>query len=81
MLQWLRANGCPWDAHACYYAAQGGHLAVLQWAVANGCPWDRAACLRDGAAEVLEWIREQGEAGAEGAGAEEQAEEQTEEAE
>ena len=40
VLQWLRANGCPWDEWTCKYAAEGGHLEVLQWARANGCPWD-----------------------------------------
>ena len=40
MLQWARANGCPWSAQTCEGAAQGGHLEVLQWAYANGCPWD-----------------------------------------
>ena len=30
VLQWLRANGCPWDGYTCRGAAQGGHLEVLQ---------------------------------------------------
>ena len=38
VLQWARANGCPWDAWTCAYAARDGHLAVLGWALANGCP-------------------------------------------
>ena len=38
MLQWARANGCPWDVHTCDLAVTGGHLAVLQWAMANDCP-------------------------------------------
>jgi hypothetical protein len=44
VLQWLRANGCPWDAFTCSVAAAGGHLAVLQWAHTNGCPWDADTC-------------------------------------
>ena len=40
VLQWARANGCPWDQRTCAYAATGGHLEVLQWARANGCPWN-----------------------------------------
>jgi hypothetical protein len=36
MLQWARANGCPWDEFTCAYAAEGGHLEMLQWARANG---------------------------------------------
>jgi len=30
VLQWARANGCPWDEDTCTSAAQGGHLEVLQ---------------------------------------------------
>jgi hypothetical protein len=33
VLEWLRANGCPWDVETCEYAAGAGHLAVLQWAL------------------------------------------------
>ena len=40
VLQWARANGCPWDKWTCERAAEGGHLEVLQWARANGCSWD-----------------------------------------
>jgi hypothetical protein len=49
VLQWLRANGCPWplpwDIHPCSAAAGGGHLAVLQWERDNGCAWYLATCL------------------------------------
>jgi len=38
LLQWARANGCPWDKWTCARAAWGGHLEVVQWAYANGCP-------------------------------------------
>ena len=44
MLQWARANGCPWNKWTCMYAAQGGYLEVLQWLRANGCPWNRIFC-------------------------------------
>jgi hypothetical protein len=40
VLQWLRANECPWDEGTCRWAAKCGKLEVLQWARANGCPWD-----------------------------------------
>ena len=39
MLQWARANGCPWNEFTTSAALYGGHLEVLQWARANGCPW------------------------------------------
>jgi hypothetical protein len=43
MLQWARADGCPWpDRHVCLdvarNAAANGHPAVADWARANGCP-------------------------------------------
>ena len=38
VLQWARAQGCPWDENTCSCAAMDGHLAVLQWAQAQGCP-------------------------------------------
>ena len=44
MLQWARAQGCPWDEHTCEQAARCGYLAVLQWARAQGCPWDVWTC-------------------------------------
>ena len=40
VLQWARANGCPWDEWTCHNAAAGGHLEVLRWAHANECPCD-----------------------------------------
>ena len=44
VLQWARANGCPWDSTICCSAAGMGHFDVLQWARANGCPWDENTC-------------------------------------
>jgi hypothetical protein len=38
VLQWARANGCPWNEDTCYWAVEHGHLEVLHWALANGCP-------------------------------------------
>ena len=68
MLQWLRANGAPWDGFrwnekTCAVAAEGGHLEVLQWARANGAPWDYMTCAhaaRGGHLEVLQWARANG---------------------
>ena len=39
MLQWARANGCPWNEMTCSGAATGGHLDVPRWAREKGCPW------------------------------------------
>ena len=63
MLQWARANGCPWNEYTCYYAATAGKLEVLQWARENGCPWDAGTCraaAEGGHLEVLQWARENG---------------------
>ena len=63
LLQWARANGCPWDKGTCTQAAQGGHLTVLQWARANGCPWDEGTCAyaaQGGHLAVLQWVRANG---------------------
>ena len=63
VLQWLRANGCPWDGWTCKYAAEGGHLEVLQWARKQGCAWDGNTCAHaalKGHLEVLQWLRANG---------------------
>ena len=61
MLQWLRANGCPWNQWTCLWAAGGGHLEVLQWARANGCSWDEGTCefvaKCGGNEDIVEWVR------------------------
>ena len=63
MLQWARAQGCPWDYDTCSYAAGNGRLTVLQWARAQGCPWDVRTCAwaaDNGHLAVLQWARAQG---------------------
>jgi hypothetical protein len=38
VLQWLHANGCPWDwCSVRFYATENGHKAARHWACANGC--------------------------------------------
>ena len=51
LVQWLRAEGCPWDHLVCDFAVDTGHVEVLRWAHQNGCPW--TAFTRDRAAEEL----------------------------
>ena len=52
MLQWARANDCPWNGLTCLRAAElaadGGPFDVLVWAHKNGCPWE----------DRKEWIHE-----------------------
>ena len=54
VLQWARANGCPWDERTCKRAAEGGHLKLLQWAISNGCPYNKENLLRF--EHVKEWL-------------------------
>ena len=51
LVQWLRANGCPWDYVTCHYAIDKGHVEVLRWARENGAPW--LDLTRDKAAAAL----------------------------
>jgi hypothetical protein len=63
LLQWERANGCPWDEMTCAAAARAGHLAVLQWARAKRCPWDECTCrfaAKEGNLQILQWARANG---------------------
>ncbi len=63
MLQWVRANGCPWDENTCGFAARSGYLNILKWLRANGYPWDEATCAiaaMGGHLDVLKWARKNG---------------------
>jgi hypothetical protein len=44
ILQWARANDCPWDERTCLVAAAYGHLPALRWARQSGCPLDAWTC-------------------------------------
>jgi hypothetical protein len=60
VLQWARAQGCPWTSSTCAYAAAEGHLEILDWAITNKCPLDLTvgrAAARQGRLEVLQWMR------------------------
>ena len=62
-LAWAKANGCPWVARTCAWAARSGSLEVLRWARANDCPWDAVTCAwaaGGGHLEVLIWAWEHG---------------------
>ena len=67
VMQWARANGCPWGAKTCMYAAEAGHLHVLQYCRENNCAWNAAGTCaiasRRGYMAMLEWCHaEQGRA-------------------
>ena len=61
LLQWLRANGCPWDRDVCASAAKGGHLEILKWARENGARWYKGKCLKlaveNKDEKMIEWIK------------------------
>jgi hypothetical protein len=38
VLQWARANGCPWNKYTIVRVCQYGHDDVVIWAKANGAP-------------------------------------------
>jgi hypothetical protein len=60
MLQWLHANGCPWDGNTLAQAAAGGYRELLEWAIAKGCPKDARACAAAASAgnlPLLRWLR------------------------
>jgi len=63
VLQWARANGCPWSDWMCDYAAQRGNLEVLKWARSEGFAGWSLLCfhaVRGGHLEVLKWGRANG---------------------
>ena len=37
LVQWLRAEGCPWDNWTCFTAIRSGRVEVLRWGRENGC--------------------------------------------
>ena len=51
LVQWLRAEGCPWNWRTCSEAVDQGRVEMLRWVRENGCPWD--AYTRDEAAAEL----------------------------
>ena len=63
LLQWARAEGCPWDWRMCAEAALGGHLESLQWLRASGCEWNSFTCAEaahGGHLAVPQWLRANG---------------------
>ena len=63
LMDWLLAQGCPWDEMACASAARNGNLIALQWLRLNQCPWDENECATEAEnnchTETLGWIRTQ----------------------
>jgi hypothetical protein len=64
LLQWLHANGCPWNESATAAAAKGGHFEILKWLVHNGCPMQNtitsSAAVMSGRLEILIWLHNNG---------------------
>ncbi len=63
VLQWLRAQRCPWNADTCRSAAENGDFEVLQWLREQECPWNTVGCswaAMNGHLEVLQCLRAHG---------------------
>jgi len=37
VLQWARAQGCPWDRQVADYAVEWNRDEVMEWSLHNGC--------------------------------------------
>ena len=62
ILQWVRAEGCPWNAPTCAMASLYGHMDILMWAKSQECPWDERTCILaalTGNLAILQWARSQ----------------------
>jgi hypothetical protein len=63
VLQYARANGCPWNASTCSNAASNGHTDIIRWARDNGCPWNAKTCFnaaRNNRLKVVRWLHANG---------------------
>jgi hypothetical protein len=60
ILEWLKGEGCPWDASAFSMAAKAGNLNVLKWLKEEGCPWNATAFSMTSNINVLKWLKEEG---------------------
>ena len=59
-LQWVRAQGCPWDRYACTTAIKNGHLDALRWMMDHGSVWPADAAdtaIKFGYMHILEWMQ------------------------
>jgi hypothetical protein len=63
VLQFLRAQGCPWSSQTCRLLAESGELAALQWARTQRCSWDRysisSSAVGSGNLEPVKWVQQQ----------------------
>lgn len=63
ILEWLRAEGCPFGSNVGLGAAGGGHIPVLKWLCSVGFdlnPAMRNVAAGNGYIHVLEWLDEMG---------------------
>ncbi len=63
-VQWLRAQGCPWDGSVQEAAAAGGHTEVVAWLAGARCPWaggsPLSAALRSGKYDTVRQLLDLG---------------------
>jgi hypothetical protein len=62
-MQFLHAQGCPWDYWVPLAAARRGLLEMLRWARQHGCNWNEYAILSaaasSGSLEMTIWVKQQ----------------------
>jgi hypothetical protein len=62
VLQFLHAEGCPWDRTVTEAAARRGDVEMLSWLRAQGCDWVPLLALRaaahSGSVEMTAWVKQ-----------------------
>jgi hypothetical protein len=63
VMQFLHAQGCPWDETVTSAAAARSDLEILRWASEHGCDWNERAILSEAASsgnvELTAWVKQQ----------------------
>eukprot|EP00953_Heterococcus_sp_UTEX-ZZ885_P002547 1886-Heterococcus_DN1.PRE.2 len=63
VMQFLHAQGCPWDESVCTAAAERGCFEMLRWAREHGCEWEHQHILQAAASsgniEMTAWVKSQ----------------------
>jgi hypothetical protein len=63
VIQYLHAQGCPWDSLVTYIAASNNDFQMLRWAHEHGCPVNNRYIMRAAASsgniEIAAWLLQQ----------------------
>ena len=63
MLNYARANKCPWDKEACAYAIKNIGLSIFKLSKRKKCPWDvwtSRVVAECGRLDILQWVIKNG---------------------